>query len=126
MKGIEISMTETRLSETQLLEELREALDNKFAKDIVILDISTLSVLGDYFVIATGENENQLRAMGEAVEACLHKNKINLKHKEGIQSNANKSGWSLLDFGSIIVHLFDQEARDFYNLERIWADARAV
>lgn len=114
------------INETKIIEELKEAMDNKFAKDIVVLDISGLSSLGDYFVIATGDSENQIRAISEAAEECLYKNNISLKHKEGIQNNDNKSGWSLLDFGMIIVHIFDKESREFYNLERIWADAQAV
>lgn len=110
----------------QYLDALTTALDDKFAKDITILHIGAISALGDYFVLATGENTNQLRAMAEAVEEALHKQGLRIRHKEGIQTNDNKSGWTLLDFGDIIVHLFDKEAREFYNLERIWADAPLI
>ena len=110
----------------QYLDALRTALDDKFAKDIMVRHIGAISALGDYFVLATGENANQLRAMAEAAEEALHKQGLSMRHKEGIPDNENKSGWTLLDFGDIIIHLFDKEAREFYNLERMWADAPVI
>ena len=105
-----------------MIENLQTVLEDKFATDVVIMDIANISTLGDYFVMATGKNENQLQAMAEATEEYLNKNDTWLKHKEG----GYNTGWVLLDFGNIIVHLFDQESRSFYNLERLWADAQRI
>lgn len=107
---------------SELIKILQKVLEDKFATEIVAVDISKISTLGDYFVIATGKNENQIQAMAQAAEECLHKNGIGLKHKEG----GHNTGWALLDFGTIIIHLFDEEARSFYNLERLWADGEPV
>lgn len=98
------------------------ALDEKKGIDIVILDISEVSIISDYFVIASGSNSNQLKAMADEVEENLYKAGFKLNHIEGFQSQ----NWILLDFGDIIVHLFDKESRDFYNIERIWADAKKI
>lgn len=96
-----------------------KALEDKKAVDITVLSIHEISVLSDYFVIATGNNPNQIKTMAEEVSGVLHKEGFTLGHSEGYQS----STWILLDFGSIIVHIFNKEDRNFYNIERIWADA---
>ncbi|MCL1935631.1 MAG: ribosome silencing factor [Defluviitaleaceae bacterium] len=106
----------------EVIEKLKKVLEEKFAKDIVILDISKVSILGDYFIIATGKNENQIKAMGDAASEYLEKQNITLKHNEGV----NYNGWYLLDFGDVILHLFDEESREFYKIERIWADALVI
>ncbi len=100
------------------------ALDDKLAIDIKVLDISKISTLADYFVIASGSNPNQLKAMSDSVDENLYKAGYILKHTEGMQSH-NRS-WVLMDFGDIVVHLFSKEDRDFYDLERIWGDATEV
>ena len=99
-----------------------KALEDKLAIDIRVLEISPLSVIADYFVIASGSNPNQLKAMADEVEEQMYKAGFKINHTEGV---ATKS-WMLLDFGDIIVHLFNKEDRDFYNLERIWGDARML
>lgn len=98
------------------------ALEDKFGEDIVVLDINKVSVIADYFIIATGKNSNQLKAMADEVEEKLYACGLRLKHSEGYSG----SGWLLLDFGDIIVHLFDKDNRSFYNLERIWSDADVI
>lgn len=120
-------MIETKI-ETQIIKELKEVLDNKFAKDIVVLDISDISVLSDYFIIVSADNENQIKAIEEATEEYLSKNNLYLQHKDGLQRYTGKDRflWSVLDFGSIMVHIFDKESRSFYQLERLWADAGVV
>jgi len=97
------------------------ALDDKFGRDITALDIGEISPLADYFIIATGFNPSQTDAMTEACERACAAEGLPLISSEGAGS-----GWHLMDFGSIIVHIFDKENRDFYNLERIWSDAAAV
>lgn len=99
-----------------------QALEDKKAEDIRIIDISEVSVLADYFLIASGTNRSQIQAMCDNVEELLHKNGVSSKQVEGYE-NAN---WVLLDFGDLIVHIFDKENRLFYDLERIWRDGKKV
>ncbi len=99
-----------------------KALDEKKGEDIKVIDISTVSTIADYFIIANGSNENQVRALVEAVEDELAKEGIEVKQREGY----GLGSWVLLDFGDIIVHVFDKENRLFYDLERIWRDGKTV
>lgn len=98
------------------------ALDDKLGVDIKVLDITKVSTVADYFIIATGNNPSQLRAMADEVEEQLYKAGLKLNHSEGMQSKS----WILLDFGDIVVHLFGKEERSFYNIERVWGDAKEV
>ena len=99
-----------------------EALEDKKAEDIRVIDISEVSVLADYFLIASGKNRNQLQALADEVEEKLGRAGYPMKQSEGYDS----ANWILLDFGDIIIHLFDQENRLFYDLERIWRDAKQI
>lgn len=98
------------------------ALADKKGEDIKVIDIAGISVMADYFIIANGTNDSQVRAMVDAVEEELHKAGYHLQQREG----ADGKSWILLDFGDIIVHVFDKENRLFYNLERIWRDGKEV
>ena len=98
------------------------ALEEKKAEDIRAIDISRVSVIADYFIIANGTNTSQIQAMADEVEEQLYKAGYPLKQKEGYH-NAN---WVLMDFGDIIVNIFDKENRLFYDLERIWKDGSMV
>jgi len=98
------------------------ALDEKKGEDIKVIDITGVSVLADYFIIANGTNESQVRALVDNVEEELHKAGYEVKQREGYGSGK----WVLLDFGDIIVHVFDKENRLFYDLERIWRDGKAI
>lgn len=99
-----------------------KALEEKKGEDIKIIDISNISVLADYFIIAGGTNKNQIQAMADFTDELLTKNGGILKQTEGY----NGGNWVLLDFGDIIVHIFDKENRLFYDLERIWSDGRMI
>ncbi len=110
------------MDSTKALEIIYKALDDKFAQDIVILDIREISVLADYFVIAGGNNPNQINAMASEAIEKLYKAGMNLTHSEGTQTG----NWVVLDFSDIIVHIFDKDTRGFYNLERIWGDAKRI
>ena len=99
-----------------------KALEEKKAIDIKIIDIAHISTLADYFIIASGSNRSQVQAMAYAVDESLGKRGIHAKSTEGYQ-NAN---WILLDYGDIVVHLFDEENRLFYDLERIWRDGKLI
>lgn len=98
------------------------ALDEKKAEDIKIINLEGISVLADYFIIANGTNSSQVQALVDNVEEELHKAGYSLKQREGY-SNDN---WVLLDFGDVIVHIFDRENRLFYDLERIWRDGKEI
>ena len=98
------------------------ALEDKKATDIKILDISEVSVIADYFIIATGANEPQIKAMVDSVDEAFSKRGIEPRSTEGYK-NAN---WVLMDYGDIIIHIFDEENRLFYDLERIWRDGKEI
>ncbi|MBQ9156382.1 MAG: ribosome silencing factor [Eubacterium sp.] len=99
-----------------------EALEDKKGADITILDISGISILADYFIIANGSNRNQVQAMSDGVEEALGQAGYVPKQIEGYQS----AGWILLDYKDIIVHIFSPEDRDFYDLERVWRDGKEI
>ena len=99
-----------------------QALDEKKGEDIRVIDISGISVIGDYFVITNGTSDSQVRALVENVEEKMHKAGYAAKETEGHRSGA----WVLIDFGDVIVHIFDRENRQFYNLERIWNDGKKI
>lgn len=99
-----------------------EALKDKLGEDIRILDLHKVSVLADYFVIAHGSNRNHVQALLEAVEEKLEEAGYTIYDKEGMESYT----WGLLDCHRIIVHVFTQEARVFYNLEKIWSQGQPV
>lgn len=98
------------------------ALEDKKAEDIRIIDISEVSVMADYFIIANGSNPSQLQAMVDNVEETLGRAGYHVKQIEGY----NSANWILMDFGDIIVHVFDKENRLLYNLERIWRDGKTI
>lgn len=99
------------------------ALEEKKANDIKVIDISEVSVLADYFIIASGSNRNQVQAMVDSVQEDLYKKAgVEAKQVEGYQS----ANWILLDYADIIVHVFDEENRLFYDLERIWRDGKDI
>ena len=98
------------------------ALEEKKAKDLKLLDISDVSVLADYFIIASGSNRNQVQAMADEVEERLGQAGFVPKQIEGYQT----ANWILMDYQDIIIHIFDEENRLFYDLERIWRDGSLV
>ena len=99
-----------------------EALEDKKGEDISIIDISEVSVIADYFIIAGGNNKSQIQALSDAVDEKLGRAGLPLKQIEGY----NNANWILLDFGDIIDHIFDKENRLFYDLERIWRDGKRI
>ncbi len=99
-----------------------EALEDKKAEDIKVIDISEVSVIADYFLIAGGSNRSQIQALSDSVEEKLGKAGNPVKQIEGYDT----ANWILMDFGDIIVHIFDRENRLLYDLERIWRDGKQV
>lgn len=106
----------------ELAMKIAQALDSKKAQDIRVLQIRDLTVIGDYFVIAGGSSSTQVQALAGEVEYQLDQLGVKPSHVEG-QDTRN---WILMDYGSVIVHIFDPQARSYYNLERLWADAVPV
>ena len=99
-----------------------KALDEKKALDLKIIDIAEVSTIADYFVIASGSNQNQVQAMVDNVEEKLAKAGYEPKQIEGTRS----SSCILMDYGDLIVHVFDEENSLFYDLERIWRDGKEI
>ena len=111
------------MEQSKLMAKLAwKALDEKKGEDIRIIDISNVSTLADYFLIVNGSNSNQVQALVDNVEDELAKLDFHARQKEG----HGLGSWVLLDFGEIVVHVFDKENRHFYDLERIWRDGRSV
>ncbi len=96
-----------------------QAMEAKRAEDVVVLDIGRHTAIADYFVIGSGETTVQIRAIVEAVEDVMDAEGLRPLNREG-DAHAR---WVLLDFGSVVVHVFGQETRNFYRLEALWADA---
>lgn len=99
-----------------------EALEDKKAEDIKVIEIGDISTIADYFVIANGTNSSQVQALVDSVEEQLSKNGYEPKRIEGVHS----ASWILLDYGDVVVHIFSREDRLFYDLERIWRDGKTV
>lgn len=99
-----------------------EALADKKGEDIRVIDISEISPIADYFIISNGTSSSQVDALVDNVEEKMYKAGYSLKQQEG----TNSGTWVLMDYGDIIVHIFDKESRSFYNLEHIWSDGREV
>ena len=98
-----------------------KAIDDKKALDIKVIDIREVSVIADYFVITSGSNLNQVQAIVDNVEEQLGRAGFEPKQIEGTNSN-----WILMDYGDLIIHVFDEENRLFYDLERIWRDGKEL
>ncbi len=110
------------MNSKELVKIAFNALDDKKGHDIRIIDINEVSSMGDYFIIADGSNKNQVQALCDNVEEFMHKAGAKLKNREGYSNG----GWILLDYYDIIVHIFVEEERSFYDLEHIWRDGRLV
>ncbi|GAB6065053.1 ribosome silencing factor [Aquifex pyrophilus] len=104
------------------LKLIKELLENKKAENIVILDVSNLTNLADYFVIATANSPTHARALADYLEEELEKRGYTVDHVEGKEYG----NWILLDLIDTIVHIFTPETREYYGLEWIWADAKRV
>ena len=99
-----------------------QALEEKKAEDIQIIDISEISAIADYFIIANGTNRSQIQALADSVEEKLGRAGVQFKQMEGYDTGH----WILMDFLDIVVHIFDKDNRAFYDLERIWRDGKQI
>lgn len=106
----------------EIVNTIFKVLDSKKARDIEVLKVSELTTLADYFVIATGGSDRQVKALCDNLEDELGKQGVFPVNKEGYHAGE----WILLGFDDAIVHIFQEETRDFYGLERIWKDAEII
>ncbi|MCV2499521.1 ribosome silencing factor [Melissococcus plutonius] len=105
-----------------MLEIAVKAADSKKAQNIVALDVRKISFLADYFVICQASNERQINAIVDEVVEQEEKNQVEIKRIEGKDSKK----WILIDLGDVVVHVFQDSEREFYNLEKLWSDAPSV
>ena len=110
------------LQPKELALKIARLLDTKKALDLSLLEVTGVTEIADYFVICTGNSSTQVRAFSEEVEFKLKQEGILPLHIEGHQTKS----WVVMDYGSVVVHVFDPEARAYYDLERLWADGVAV
>ena len=101
---------------------LARAMDSKKGKDIRVLETDGVTTLADYFVLCSGSSAPQLKALADAGEKAMKDHGILPHHVEGHRGGT----WILQDYGDVVVHVFDKEARAFYDLDRLWADAKTV
>lgn len=114
-------MTVRPTGERKVRHAARAALDKK-AVDLVVLDVRTLSGVTDYFLVCTGRSVTHVTTIADAIRDGLKELDVRPLHAEGVA----ESGWILLDYGDVLVHVFLEETRDYYALERLWGDAPAV
>ena len=120
---IEENLTAEQLKDPETLAKfIVSVLDSKKARDIKLLRVEKRTIIADYFVICTATSTTQIKTLADEVEAVLEAHGENKLHREGYRSG----GWVLIDFGCVVVHIFMEEARQFYNLERLWADAEEI
>lgn len=106
------------MNSKELAQKIAQVLDGKQGEDIMMLEVTHLTSITDYFVIASGRNTIQVRALAETVEEKLAEEGIEPRRKEGYQG----ARWIVLDYASVIVHIFHTEERAYYNIERLWMD----
>ncbi len=109
------------MTELELAREIVKVLDNKKGMDIKLIEITEHSIVADYFIIVSGTSNTHVKALADEVEYELKQKNVDPAHIEG-----RATGWILLDYSSVLVHVFTGEAREYYNLERLWQDARAI
>ncbi len=110
------------LSEKEMIAIAVKALDDKKGKDIKVLHTAGQTTLADYFIICNGTSNTQVRALADAVEEAMSKAGEEPHHIEGHRGGL----WTLMDYSSVVIHLFTEEGREFYGLEHLWSDAEAV
>ncbi|MCE9615439.1 MAG: ribosome silencing factor [Lentisphaerae bacterium] len=107
------------MSALELARHAREALAEKKARDVVLLDVRKISTVTDYTIVATGGSAPQLKAMSVSIQQALKKENLQVYRTAG----APDSGWVVLDYVDVVIHLFSAQAREYYTIEELWADA---
>lgn len=106
------------MESNEMAAKIAEILEGKKAKDLNTIDIKEISILADYFIICSGTSTTHIKTLADEVEEKMEQVGIRVLHKEGY----NSARWILLDYGDVVVHIFHEEDRGFYNLERLWSD----
>lgn len=109
------------MTDMNLVKEIVRVLDKKKACDIKAIEITEHSIVADYFIICSGTSNTHVKSLADEVEYELKEQGVAPYHMEG-----KATGWMLLDYNSVLVHVFTEETRDYYNLERLWQDAREI
>ncbi|PXW91602.1 ribosome-associated protein [Streptohalobacillus salinus] len=110
------------MNNEELVQQIAEVIDNKRGRDILALDMRELTTVADYYLITDASNERQVQAIAREIKDQAEKLGITVNRLEGF----DKARWILVDLGDIICHIFHQEERSYYNLERLWGDAPLV
>ena len=121
-RATEPTLAGTEVPALELARRIVELAEDKKAADIVLLDLTGLTTVADYFVIASGGSERQLDAIADGIVSGMRDEKVHAFGREGTAA----SHWVLVDFGSVIVHVFTPPERDFYQLERHWSEAKTI
>lgn len=108
-----------------LAKDIVQFASDKGGADILLMDIRKLSIIADYFIICTGDNERQIRAISRGIQDGLDENwGVDLLNRTGTEQE--QAGWVLLDYGGVVVHIFSPQMREFYRLERLWSEAATL
>ena len=105
----------------ELTKKIVKALDDKLARDIEVIKTEEVTIVADYFVIATANSNTHVRALADEIEYQLEQENIRPDHVEG-----RATGWVLMQYGGVVVHIFLEDSRQYYNLERLWDDASKI
>ena len=109
------------MKELELTKAIAKILDKKKALDIKAIHITEYSIVADYFIVASGTSNTHVKSLADDLEYEMKQLGVEPDHIEG-----RATGWILLDYGTVIVHIFTPESREYYNLERLWSDAQTV
>ncbi|WP_153979486.1 ribosome silencing factor [Paenibacillus xylanilyticus] len=110
------------VSSKELMNMAVTAADDKKASNIVALDLKGISLVADYFVICHGNSDTQVQSIATEIRKQAHAAGVNIKGIEGMDS----ARWVLMDMGDVVVHIFHRDEREYYNIERLWSDAKVV
>ena len=110
------------MDNTETLRKIYKSLDEHKGNNVKIIDISEISIMADYFVIVSAGNANHVHALCDYLEEDMRKIDVHYTHSEGYDT----ANWVLMDYGDIVVHVFDDASREFYDLEHIWHDGKVV
>lgn len=105
-----------------LTEKILQVIDDKIGKDTVVIDLKAVSTIADYFILTNGDSVRQTKVIADEIIDELEQENIFVRNKEGHQTGS----WILLDYGDLVVHIFEKETRKFYDLEKIWQDAKII
>ncbi|WP_027417703.1 ribosome silencing factor [Aneurinibacillus terranovensis] len=110
------------MTELEIAQLAAHAAEEKKAQNVLMLDIQGLSVIADYFVVCHGNSETQVQAIVDSIKKEMDEKGVPVRGREGYED----ARWVLIDLGDVVVHVFHRDEREFYNIERLWKDARTI